>query len=35
MGADRARRDLVTQYIRHMEGMRLLDIGCGTARILD
>lgn len=35
MGADRARRELVMQYIRPVVGMRLLDIGCGTARILD
>jgi 2-polyprenyl-3-methyl-5-hydroxy-6-metoxy-1,4-benzoquinol methylase len=35
MGADRARSELVSQHIRPMEGMRLLDIGCGTARILD
>jgi SAM-dependent methyltransferase len=35
MGADRGRRELVKQHIRPVEGMRLLDIGCGTARILD
>jgi cyclopropane fatty-acyl-phospholipid synthase-like methyltransferase len=35
MGADRVRRELVMQHIRPVEGMRLLDIGCGTARILD
>lgn len=35
MGADRARRELVNKHIRPSEGMRLLDIGCGTARILD
>jgi cyclopropane fatty-acyl-phospholipid synthase-like methyltransferase len=35
MGADHGRRDLVTQHIRPVEDMRLLDIGCGTARILD
>lgn len=35
MGADRSRCELVTQHIRPVEGMRLLDIGCGTARILD
>lgn len=35
MGADRIRRELVTEHIRPVEGMRLLDIGCGTARILD
>lgn len=35
MGADRGRRELVTEHIRPVKGMRLLDIGCGTARILD
>lgn len=35
MGADRIRRELVSEHIRPVEGMRLLDIGCGTARILD
>lgn len=35
MGADRIRRELVAEHIRPQEGMRLLDIGCGTARILD
>lgn len=35
MGSDRIRRELVTEHIRPVEGMRLLDIGCGTARILD
>lgn len=35
MGADRIRRELVSEHIRPTEGMRLLDIGCGTARILD
>jgi 2-polyprenyl-3-methyl-5-hydroxy-6-metoxy-1,4-benzoquinol methylase len=35
MGSDRIRRELVTDYVRPVEGMRLLDIGCGTARILD
>lgn len=35
MGANRARREFVSQHIRPVEGMRLLDIGCGTARILD
>jgi ubiquinone/menaquinone biosynthesis C-methylase UbiE len=35
MGAERARRELVSQHIRPVKGMRLLDIGCGTARILD
>lgn len=35
MGADRIRHELVSEHIRPLEGMRLLDIGCGTARILD
>lgn len=35
MGADRIRRELVAEHIRPVEGMRLLDIGCGTARILN
>jgi cyclopropane fatty-acyl-phospholipid synthase-like methyltransferase len=35
MGADRNRREFVAKHIRPVEGMRLLDIGCGTARILD
>jgi cyclopropane fatty-acyl-phospholipid synthase-like methyltransferase len=35
MGADRIRRELVAEHIRPTKGMRLLDIGCGTARILD
>lgn len=35
MGADRFRRELVAEHIHPYEGMRLLDIGCGTARILD
>lgn len=35
MGADRIRRELVANYIRPAVGMRILDIGCGTARILD
>lgn len=35
MGSDHIRRELVAEHIRPVEGMRLLDIGCGTARILD
>jgi cyclopropane fatty-acyl-phospholipid synthase-like methyltransferase len=35
MGSDRIRRELVAEHIRPFAGMRLLDIGCGTARILD
>lgn len=35
MGADRIRRELVAEHIRPQVNMRLLDIGCGTARILD
>lgn len=35
MGADTGRRILVRDHIRATDGDRLLDIGCGTARILD
>lgn len=35
LGANRGRHDLVSHHIRPTSGMRLLDIGCGTARILD
>ncbi|WP_137718212.1 class I SAM-dependent methyltransferase [Methylobacillus flagellatus] len=35
MGARSIRRDLVTRYLRPAAGHRMLDIGCGTARILD
>jgi len=35
MGASRGRRELVADFIHPTEGMRILDIGCGTARILD
>jgi SAM-dependent methyltransferase len=35
MGASRVRRELVSDFIHPTEGMRILDIGCGTARILD
>lgn len=35
MGARSARRELVRKYLRPFSGCRILDIGCGTARILD
>lgn len=35
MGARSARRELVSKYLRPFSGCRILDIGCGTARILD
>ncbi len=35
MGADTGRGILVRDHIRATDGDRLLDIGCGTARILD
>ena len=35
MGAKKSRRHLVQEVIRPFPGMRLLDIGCGTAEILD
>ena len=35
MGAKRARKKLVSEHIRPFTGCRILDIGCGTARILD
>lgn len=34
MGARRGRRMLVELYIRPFSGMRILDLGCGTAEIL-
>lgn len=34
MGASRMRQELVNDFIRPTPGMRLLDIGCGTAEIL-
>lgn len=34
MGADRAREELVARYVRPSRGMRILDVGCGTASIL-
>lgn len=34
MGATRLRQELVRDFIRPQPGMRLLDIGCGTAEIL-
>jgi 2-polyprenyl-3-methyl-5-hydroxy-6-metoxy-1,4-benzoquinol methylase len=35
MGAKKVRRELVRMHVRAEKGMRILDIGCGTARILD
>lgn len=35
MGAGAVRRHLVFNYIQPFPGCRILDIGCGTARILD
>lgn len=35
MGATRIRREWVRDFIRPVPGMRVLDIGCGTAQILD
>jgi SAM-dependent methyltransferase len=34
VGAERARAILVRDYLRAQPGQRLLDIGCGTARVL-
>ena len=34
MGAHRGRLELVKNHIRPYSGMRILDIGCGTAEIL-
>ena len=34
MGASRIRRELVSNHIRPKPGMRVLDIGCGTAEIV-
>lgn len=35
MGAKKVRRELVSKHIRPKSGLRILDIGCGTARMLD
>ena len=35
MGAKKVRLDLVQKHIQAVSGSRILDIGCGTARILD
>jgi ubiquinone/menaquinone biosynthesis C-methylase UbiE len=35
MGAQRRRRELATDYIRAQTGDSVLDIGCGTAEILN
>ena len=34
MGAHKARQELVTKFIRPEPGFKILDIGCGTAEIL-
>jgi len=34
MGASRMRQELVRDYIRPLPGMRILDVGCGTAEII-
>lgn len=35
MGAKKVRQELISKHIRPKQGLRILDIGCGTARILD
>ena len=35
MGAQSIRQGLVLNYVRPLPGCRILDVGCGTARILD
>lgn len=35
MGARRGRRDFSKNFVRAYPGCRLLDVGCGTAQILD
>jgi SAM-dependent methyltransferase len=35
MGASKRRAELSEHFIRPFSGMKILDIGCGTARILD
>ncbi|MGH2360242.1 MAG: class I SAM-dependent methyltransferase [bacterium] len=35
MGGDKGRRDLACHFIRARPGDNILDVGCGTARILD
>ncbi len=34
MGADKGRARMVRDYVRPFPGMRILDLGCGTAEIL-
>jgi len=34
VGANKHRRELARRYVRAWPGARVLDIGCGTARIL-
>lgn len=35
VGAEKARRILVNEFFPDMQGLRMLDIGCGTAEILN
>ena len=35
LGTTRSRRELVGRYLRPTPGMRMLDIGCGTASLLE
>ena len=35
VGANKARRHFVAEYVRARSGIRVLDIGCGTGEILE
>lgn len=35
LGSSRSRREMIENHIRPKAGMRILDLGCGPARILD
>ncbi len=35
LGANRARSEFISTYLRPVRGQRVLDVGCGTAAILD
>jgi SAM-dependent methyltransferase len=35
LGARKARKELVRKYVRPYDGMKILDIGCGTGEILE